>query len=60
MEVLRINHPESSAPTVASLDSYPDLPSELVPVKITDETGTVVVGLLLGGAGTGGTESVIL
>ena len=60
MEVLRSKHPEAQAPTVASLDSYPDQPPELAPVDITDDTVTAVAGRLLGGAGSGGTDLVSL
>ena len=55
MEVLRAKHPESQALTVASLDPYLDQPPELVPVDITDDTVTEVVGRLSGRAGSGGT-----
>ena len=60
MEVLRSKHPEARPPTAASLKSYPDLPPELTPVDITDETVTAVVGQLSGGAGPGRTNSVSL
>ena len=36
MEVLHSKHPEARTPTAESLDSYPDCPSELTPVDITD------------------------
>ena len=44
MEVLRIKHPEAHPPTADSMDSYVDRPSELVPVDITNDTVTEVVG----------------
>ena len=44
MEVLHTKHPEAHPPTAAILDSYPDLPLELVPVDITNNTVTAVVG----------------
>ena len=60
MEVLHSKCPEARAPTAASLDSYPDLPLELSPVEITDETVTAVAGRLSGGASPGGTDLVSL
>ena len=62
IEVLRTKHLEARAPIVASLDSYPNLPLELVPVDITDNTLTEVAWKLLGRgrAGPGGTDSVSL
>ena len=48
IEVLRTKHLEARAPIVASLDSYPNLPLELVPVDITDNTLTEVAWKLLG------------
>ena len=60
MEVLRTKHPEVRPPTAASLDSYPDRPREIVPVDITNDTVTEVRGLLSGGTGPGGTDSVSL
>ena len=60
MEVLRSKHPEAQTPTVASLDLYPDRPSKLTPVDITDYTVTVVAGRLSVGAGLGRTDSVSL
>ena len=60
IEVLRTKLPEALAPTAASLDSYPDLPPELVPVDIIDDTVTAVAGRISGGAGPGGTDSVSL
>ena len=59
-EVLRAKHLEERTPTAASLDSYPDLPPDLTPVDITDDTVTVVAGRLSRGAGPGGTYSVSL
>ena len=44
MEVLRTKHPEACTPTASSLDSYSDRPPDLVPVDITDNTVTEVVG----------------
>ena len=60
MGVLRTKHHEAHPPTAASLNLYPDQPPELVPVDITDNTVTTVVGRLSGGAGTGGKDSVSL
>ena len=60
MEVLRAKHPEAQAPTVASLDPYLDQPPELVPVDITDDAVTEVVGRLSGRAGLGRTYLVSL
>ena len=45
-EVLRTKHPEARLPVAARLDSYPDCPSELFPVDITNDTVTAVVGRL--------------
>ena len=44
MEVLRNKHPEACPLTTASLDTYPDRPPELVPVEITNNMVTEVVG----------------
>ena len=60
MEVLRTNHPDAFPKTAASLDSYPDLPPELVPVDITNDAVMEVAGRLSGGARPGGTDSVRL
>ena len=60
MELLRAKHPEARATTVSILDSYPYRPPELVPVDITNNTMTVVVGRISGGAGPGGTDLVSL
>ena len=60
MEVLRTKHPESRPPTGASLDSYLDRPTELVPVYITSNTMTTVAVQISGRAGPGGTKSVCL
>ena len=60
MEVLRTNHQEACAPTVTSLDSYPECPPELVPLNIIDNMVTAVAGQLLGLAGPKGMDSVIL
>ena len=60
MEVLRTKHLEARAPTLASLDSYPDRPPQLVPVNITDDTAKAVAKRLSGRAGPGGTDSVSL
>ena len=60
MEVLRAKHLEARTPTAASLYSYPDRPLDLTPVDITDNTVTAVAGQLLGGAGPGRTDSVLL
>ena len=60
MEVLRDKHPQARAPAAASLDSYLDRTPELVPVDITDDTVMAVVGRILGGAGSGKTDSVSL
>ena len=60
MEVLCTKHPEALPPTADSLELYPDLPQELVPVHITDDTVTAVAGRLSGGAEPGGTDSISL
>ena len=60
MEVLRTKHLEACATTEASLDSYPDLPPEIVPVDIADDTVTAVAGRLSVGVGLNGTDSVRL
>ena len=60
MEVIRPKHLEARTPTAASLYSYPDRPLELTPLDITDNTVTAVAGQLLGGAGPGRTDSVLL
>ena len=60
MEVLRAKHPETRTPTAASLESYPDLPPELTPMDITNDTVTAVMGRLLVEARPGGTNSVLL
>ena len=60
MEVLHAKHPEAQTPTTASLYSYPGRPLELSPGDITDEMVTAVSRRLLGGAGPGGTDSVLL
>ena len=60
MEVLRAKNPEAQALTVASLDPYLYQRPELVPVDITDDTVTEVVGRLSGRAGSGGTYLVSL
>ena len=54
MDVLSTKHPDSRLPTVSSLDTYPDLPPELVPVDITDYKVMEVAGQLSRGAGSGG------
>ena len=60
MEVLRTKNPEACPPTAASMDSYPDRPTELIPVDIINNMVTEVAGRLSGGAGPGGTDSVSL
>ena len=60
MEVLRAKHLEARTPTAASLESYPDLPPELTPMDITNDTVTAVMGRLLVEARPGGTNSVLL
>ena len=60
MEVLHTKHSKACTPTADSLDSYPDIPPELVPVEINDETVTEVAGRLSGGAGPVGTDSISL
>ena len=60
MEVLRTKNPDAHPPTADSLDTYPDLLTELVPVDITSNTVTEVAGQLSGRAGPGGTDSVSL
>ena len=58
MEVLRTKHPDIRPPSVASLDTYLDRPSETILVEITKDTVTEVVGKLSGGEGPGGTYLV--
>ena len=60
MEVLRSKLPEARPTKVSSLESYLDLPPELVPVDITNNTVPAVVGRLSGGARPVGTDSVSL
>ena len=60
MEVLCTTHPDALPPTAASLDTYPDLPPELVPLEITNYTVTEVVGQLSGVSGPWGKYSVSL
>ena len=60
MEVLRTKHPEARPPTAASLELCPEFPPEIALVDITNNTVTAVAGRLLGGAGPGWTDSVIL
>ena len=60
MEVLRTKRPEARPPIAASLDLYQDLPPEIVPVDITDNTVTEVAGRLSVGAVLGGGYSVSL
>ena len=42
MEVLSTKHPEARTPTAAILESYPERPTEIVPVDITDNMVTAV------------------
>ena len=60
MKVLRAKNPEARTSTAEILDSYPNRPPELTPVEITNEMVTAVIGQLSGGAGPGGTDSVLL
>ena len=60
LEVLCSKHPEARPPTAASLNPYTGCPPELTPVDITNDTVTAVAGLISGGAGPGGTDSVSL
>ena len=60
MEVLRTKHPDARPPSAACLDSYLNIPTEMVPVDITDNVVAAVVGRLSGGAGPGVTDSVSL
>ena len=60
MEVLRTKHPEACTPTSAILDNYLDLPPELVPFNITDNTVAAVAGQFSDRDGAGGTDSVSL
>ena len=46
MEVLRTKHLDARPSTAVSLDLYPDLPTELVPVDLTNDTVTAVAGRL--------------
>ena len=56
MEVLRNKYPNAHPLTVSSLDTYPDRPLKLVPVDITNDTVTEVVGRLSRGEGQGGAD----
>ena len=60
MEVLHTKHSEARPPTMVSLDSYLDPPLDLVPVDITGDTVTAVVGRLSGGVDLGRTDSISL
>ena len=60
LEVLCAKHLEAWTPIAACLTSYTVRPPELSPVDITDDTVTAVAGRLLGGAGPGGTDSLLL
>ena len=60
LEVLRAKHLEARTPTTACLESYTGRPPELTPVDITYNPVTAVAGRILGGAGPGGTDSVLL
>ena len=57
---MRSKHLEDWTPTAAILYLYPDCPLEVIPVDITDNMVTAVARQLLGGTGTGGTDSVSL
>ena len=59
LEVLRTKHPDACPPSAACLNTYMDKPPEMVPVNITENVVSVVAGRLSGGAGPGGTDSVI-
>ena len=54
MEVLRTKHPDVRPLSEASFYAYHKNPPEMVPVDITDDVVTVVVGRLSGGAGQRG------
>ena len=54
MEVLRTKHLVTLPPSVASLDSYPKRPLEIVSVNITEDTVMYVGRRLSIRAGTGG------
>ena len=60
LEVLHAKHPDARPPSAACLDAYPGKLPEMVPVDITDNVVSAVAGHLLGGAGPGGTDSIIL
>ena len=60
MEVLRTKQPEARTPTAASLEFYPGRPPELTPVDITEDMVTAVAGIIMGGGGPGGIDSVSL
>ena len=60
MEVLRTKHPDARPLSAACLDTYAENSPEMVPVDITDDVVSSVAGRLLGGAGPGETDSVIL
>ena len=60
LDVIVSKQPEAHAPSSTSLDAYPGRPPELVPVNFLDGTVIEVVQCLSGGAGPGGTYSIIL
>ena len=60
MEVLRTKHPNAQPPSATIIDTYNVRPPELIPVEITDDPVTEVVGRLSGDDGSGGTDSASL
>ena len=60
MKVLHTKHLDEHPLPVASIDTYPDRPPDIVPVDITDDTVTEVAGQLSGGSRPVGTGSVSL
>ena len=60
MEVLHTKYLETCPPTATSMDSYPELSPEIVPVDINNNTVTAVAGRLSGGAGSGEMYSLSL
>ena len=60
MEVLHTKYLETCPPTATSMDSYPELSPEIVPVDINNNTVTAVAGRLSGGSEPGVTGSFSL
>ena len=54
MDLMCTKHLNARLPQAASIETYKGRPPEIVPVEITEDTVTEVVGHLSGGAGPGG------